>query len=144
MDLFANRIGVNSLFGAYTVNNRSAEVSWDVPDTTNQAIYDKILRGKEGLQNKIKYADNLINAIADPEDFIARKRGDLAAIAEKLSTEFRDSMLRNMQRNLPIKEVRENVKKDVDEKYDKLMKFHHQDFPEETLKRIVKKMTGGN
>ena len=144
MALFSTRDNVNSLFGSYNVNDTNAAVTWVDDGITNSAIYDKILRGKEGLQNKIKYADNLINAIANPEDFIARKRVNLNTIAEKLATEFRDSMLRNMQRNLPIKEVRENVKKDVDEKYDKLMKFHNQDFPEETLRRIVKKMTGGN
>ncbi len=141
--MFAKRDKVNSLFGEYNVGT-DASVTWVDDGVTKEAIYDKILRGKDGLQNKIKYADNLIGAIGDPIAFIAKKRGNLDGIATKLALEFRESMFRNMQRNLPLKEVRENVKKDVDEKYDKLMKFHDQDYPLETVKRVAKKLTGGN
>ena len=43
-----------------------------------------------------------------------------------------------------MSEVRERTKKDVDELYDKLMRFHNEDFPQELLQRVVKKITGGN
>lgn len=143
MDIIAARTKVNSLFGYYSVDAK-AEIKWEKDDETEGAMLDKILRGKDGIQNKIISSDKIVSAVTDPIKFISGKRTDLANIAVKLTTEFQESMLRNMQRNLPLKEVRENVKKDVDEKHDKLMKFHSQDFPEEIVKRIVKKLTGGN
>lgn len=143
-NIYEARNVVNSLFGTYTVAQDTGIATWDDVGVTNANVYDKLLRGKDSIQTKIKQSDKIVNALADPTGFIYQRLEDLSRIAGLLKTEFERSFQVHASRNIPMKNVRENVKKDVDELYDKLMMFHNQDFPTDILQRIVKKLVGGN
>lgn len=142
--IYEQRNNVNSLFGLYNVDRQTGEIALADPGRFNDNVYDHVLRGKDGIQMKIKNSDKLVNALSNPSAYLENKRNDLKQIAIKLDGEFETSFRRHISRNIPLKEARENTKKDVDELYDKLMKFHQQDFPDEIVQRLVKKMVGGN
>ena len=138
------RPGINSLFGAYNILQDQTNITYADPGATNASIYDYVLRGKDGIQNKIKKSGDTVEALTAPTEFLAKKRTNLEAIAAELDLEFKKVFRKQLNRNLPIKEVRANTKKEIDALYDKLMKIHNEDYPHELVSRIVKKLTGGN
>jgi len=143
-NIYEPRDNVNSLFGLFNIDRQTGIVAPVNADIFRDNVYDHVLRGKNGIQMKIKNSEKMVNALANPSLYLENKRNDLMQIAVKLDTEFETSFRRHISRNIPLKEARENTKKDVDELYDKLMKFHQQDFPDEIVQRLVKKMVGGN
>lgn len=138
------RTAVNSLFGAYTIGRNSNTIRYDREDITNDNIYDNILRGRDGIQRKMQESEKITQALENPALFLTAKRDDLHEMIAKLNTEFRLVFERQLKRNLPLKETRENTRKEIDTLYERLMKYHKEDFPDSLVQRAIKKATGGN
>ena len=133
------RLAVNSLFGLYDVAANTNDITLTAPDAP---MYDYILRGKDGIQNKILHSDRTLEALMEPVTHLDKIRNNLEAIAIDLADEFPKIFSRQLNRGITLKEARENTKKEIDIKYDKLMKQHNEDFPKELTHRIAKKLTG--
>lgn len=142
MEYLKPRANINSLFGQYSIAQNNTDITFDNPNTTDNNIYDFVLRGKDGLQKKIVDTNKSIQALTAPTDWLTAKRADLTRIANELEAEFERVFTRQLKRNIPVREMRENTKKEVDTLYDKLLKLHHEDFPQEMLSKVVKKLTG--
>lgn len=137
----AQRTNVNSLFGTYSIAQDSTTATFDNPAQTNQQIFDYILRGKDGIQNKIVSSDRTIEALTNPIPFITRKRADLVRISNELEDTFKRVYAKEINRGLSHEETKKNVTVEVDRIFDREMKNHHEDFPNDLVSRIVKKLT---
>lgn len=140
MAFLNQRDNVNSLFGTYSIAQNQNTITYDNNDRTNESMYDYILRGKDGLQKKIMDTNKTLQSINEPDTYLTAKRADLNRIAVLLEGEFNTVFQRQLKRNIPLKEVRENTKKEVDLLYDRLMKLHMEDYPPENNQRILKKL----
>lgn len=136
------RANVNSLLGAYSINQDSTEITFDNAGITNASIYDKILRGKDSIQTKIKQSDLIVNALAAPVAYLTAKRNALAVIFTQLNDQFRPIYERHLRRNLSLEETKNNTIKEIDELFDQLMKDHNEDYPQSLTERVVKKIVG--
>lgn len=142
MAYLQKRTAINSLFGVYEIEQDKTNVKFTDINDTEQNIYDNILRGKDGIQKKIMMSEHLATAISSPADFLTKKRNSLAEIVKTLNDEFKKIFKRQLSRNLPLKQTRENTRKEIDILYEKLMKYHNEDFPRDLVERAIIKSVG--
>ena len=136
------RTNVNSLFGQFTSAVDTGAITWGVPDTTNAAVSDFVMRGKHGLQQKIVASNKAIEAIGMGGTFLTEKRADLIGILNKLYTKFDTTYGEEIKRGLTLKETKENTVNIVNKELDRLLKLHHEKFPEELCKKVIRKLVG--
>jgi hypothetical protein len=135
------RTKVKSVFGEYAIEENKTDVTLT---ESPGSIYDYLVRdgGRQGLQSKIMLASTNIDAISDGVAFITKKQKDLVRIVGLLKTDVKGIFERYLNRNLPIKEAREKTRRDLDEKFLKLMKEHEEDYPKATLDKVITKLVG--
>lgn len=135
------RKDVKSVFGTYTIEENKVEPTLAQDDNY---IADYLLRngGRDSLQKKLVNADKFSEALSDPSAFILRKAQDLSSMVATLKTLHNESFKRYSVRNIPLKEVRAKVKKDLDEKFKSLLSDHEEDFPKDLVSRAITKAIG--
>lgn len=141
MTYLKERKEVNSLFGTYTINVNETNVKFDNDDKFKTATYDFILRGKEGLQRRMIKADRTVEALANPIKFLGDKRQDLYNIANDLEDSFEKTYKRELQRGLSHEKTKQNVQEEIDKLAVKKLKMHNEDYPEDLVKRVIRKLT---
>ena len=131
-----------TVFGKHTIEANKTEVTLD--GAGDNYITDFLLRngGKDSLQAKILHSDRNVNAINDPSAYILSKATDLGKIVTALKTLHTESFERYSKRNLTIKEIRQKVKKDLDEKFEMLIRDHKEDFPQDVVSKAITKAIG--
>lgn len=141
MTYLNKRTDVKSVFGKYTIEANKTDLAFTAD---GGSVYDYLVRngGREGLQSKIRLADTNIESLADPIAFLTKKQASLVEMVKSLKSAAPAILERYINRNLPIKEAREKTRKELDEKFLRLMKDHEEDFPRATLDRIIKKQVG--
>ncbi len=135
------RKDVKSVFGTYTIEENKVE---PILAQDDNYIADYLLRngGRDSLQKKLVNADKFSEALSDPSAFILRKAQDLSSMVATLKTLHNESFKRYSVRNIPLKEVRAKVKKDLDEKFKSLLSDHEEDFPKDLVSRAITKAIG--
>lgn len=135
------RTNVNSLFGQFTSAVNTGVITWTGANT-NAAISDFVMRGKHGLQQQIVASNKAINAIGMGAEFLTAKRADLVEILDKLYAKFNTIYTEEVKRGLTLKETKENTVNVVNKELDRLMRLHHEKFPDELCKKVIRKLVG--
>lgn len=126
--MFEQRNNVNSLFGLYNASINTGDIRFGNRREKYDMMKDFVYR-ETGIAKEHKHIAKATNALADPEDYLARKNQDLLAIGEQTVVVFEDTFTDYMRRGFSQKESKIRALEEAKRAKNNLMAIHLEDFP---------------